>query len=146
MKKVIFLSMFVLCANGVFVSAQEKCPAMEKHGSKHEMKGGMPLSAEQRMLLIAKELGLTEDEKTKVKALFEKQDEQRVKEREEIEKMRKAEMAKMEAYKKTQDEELQKIIGKEKYEKLQLKRAEMQMKHHGHGEFANDSISKRKMK
>ncbi len=146
MKKVILLSMVLFCANGVFVSAQDKSPAMEKKGPRHEMKGKMPLSAEQRMLLIAKELGLSDAEKVKVKTLFEKQDVQRAKDRAEIEKMRKAEMAKVEAYKKAQDEELQKIIGKEKYEKLQLKRAEMQMKHHARGEFANDSIAKRKTK
>lgn len=146
MKKLILFTMVLFCTIGLFVSAQDQSPALEKQGKKHEMRGRMPLSAEQRMLLIAKECGLTEAEKTKVKALFEKQDEQRAKEREEIEKKRKAEMAKIEAYKKTQDEELQKIIGKEKYEKLQLKRAEMQLKHKEHHGLENDSIIKRKPK
>jgi protein CpxP len=146
MKKMILVSMVLFCTIGIFVSAQEKDTAMEKKCPKHEMKGRAPLSAEQRMLLIAKELGLTEAEKTKVKALFEKQDEQRAKEHEEIEKKRKAEMAKIEAYKKAQDDELQKIIGKEKSEKLQLKRAEMQLKHKEHRGLENDSITKRKPK
>jgi len=152
MKKLALLSMLMIGAITIALNAQDENFTPQMKGPKHAMAGmkHKPLTAEQRTLLLVKELGLTDAEKAKVKALFEKQDAQREKEQAEREKIRTAEMAKIEAYKKAQDAELEKIIGKEKYEKLVLKRTEMQLKmnhFNNKGAVSNDStMNKRKMK
>ena len=82
---------------------------------------------------MAKQLNLTDAEKAKVKALFESQDANRQKKQAEMKKTREEMKAKFEAERKSQDAELQKIIGAEKFQKFQATRAERfeKMKHRG---------------
>ncbi len=77
---------------------------------------------------MATELGLSENEKAKVKDLFEKQDANKVTRMDEIQKMKKEMKAKFEGDRKSNEAELERIIGKEKIQKLADKRAEMKSK------------------
>jgi hypothetical protein len=90
------------------------------------MKHGQPLmlSPQERSEKMAKDLGLSADEKVKVQALFEKQDVKRKEQMEKSEKMKAEMKAKFEAERKANDEELTKIIGQEKFQKFQIMRAE----------------------
>ncbi len=73
---------------------------------------------------MAKELGLSDAEKAKVKTLIEKNDQLRIQRADEMQKMRKDFKAKIEKDRDAQKAELEKIIGKEKFDKLQAMRAE----------------------
>ena len=106
--------------------AQDQMPPKGERGPKKEFRRGdrpQP-TAEMRADRLAKQLNLTDAEKVKVKTLFESQDANRLKKKAEMKKAREEMKAKFEAERKSQDAELQKIIGAEKFQKLQATRAE----------------------
>lgn len=107
--------------------AQEQTPPPGRKGEKKEFRQAekTQVTPEKKAERMAKELGLTNAEKVKVQALFEKQEAVRSQHKVEIEKLRKEHMAKFETERKAQDAELMKIIGKEKFQKLEKERAEM---------------------
>jgi hypothetical protein len=155
MKKYAKLSFFLLFGICIYLSAQTPENSPEKKEHKHEFAGTRHkmMTAEERTNFIAKEIGLTDAEKLKVMALFTKQDEKREKHRLELEQLRLKELSKIEEERKTQDAELEKIIGKEKFQKVVAKRAEMEAKMKEHkalresrGENANDSTFQKKKK
>jgi periplasmic protein CpxP/Spy len=155
MKKYAVSALFLLFATGSSLLAQESTVLSEKKEHRNEFGKGKHkvMSAEERTNFIAKEIGLTDAEKVKVQALFIKQDEKREKHRLELEQARLKEMTKMAEERKSQDAELEKIIGKEKFQKVIAKRAEMEAKMKEHralrenkGVYANDSTSHRKRK
>jgi len=80
------------------------------------------VSPEKRAEKMAKELGLSDAEKVKVQALFEKQEAARIQHQSEVTKLREERMAKFEAERKAQDAQLIKIIGQEKFQKLENER------------------------
>jgi len=106
--------------------AQDQMPPKGERGPKKEFRQGdrpQP-TAETRADRLAKQLNLTDAEKVKVKALFESQDVNRVKKQAEMKKTREEMKSRFEAERKAQDTELEKIIGVEKFKKLQVARAE----------------------
>ena len=129
MKKYGMLALATIFMISLNVNAQDQpqAPAhpackMNGMGMKHSPKE--MLSPEKRADKMASTLGLTDAQKNDVKALFEKQDAKRKVEMEKIAKMRAEMKAKFEAQRKANDEDLTKIIGQEKFQKLQLMRAE----------------------
>jgi predicted RNA-binding protein YlqC (UPF0109 family) len=85
---------------------------------------GVQLTPETRAAKMATQIGLTDVEKAKVQALFEKQAVIQMKQKEDNK-------ARLEVERKAQNAELQKIIGKEKFQKLEIARTQRQekMKH-----------------
>lgn len=147
MKKIAGLLMIALFVCGMTVSAQEQTPSPVRKGQMKEMRKGAHtmLTAEKRAEHITKELGLTDAEKAKVQALFEKQDAKMKAHKAEMEKIREEQKAKFEAERKAQDAELEKIIGNEKFQKHEALRAERAEKQKQRREMApNDSTSARK--
>jgi hypothetical protein len=124
MKKYVMLAVATVFMCNMIVNGQDQQKAPKKEKNKKEFKENeRPLpSAQQRTDRMAKELSLTDEEKAKVQALFEKRD-ARVKNHEaEIQKMREEQKEKFEAERKDQDAELEKIIGKEKFQQLEKTR------------------------
>lgn len=80
------------------------------------------ITPEKRAEFMAKELELSDVEKAKVQALFEKQDAKIKQQMEEVRKLKEEQKAKIEANRKAQEDELIKIIGDEKFRQLQSKR------------------------
>ena len=135
MKKYGMLVMALAFMFAVSATAQDQMPPKGERGPKKEFRRGdkpQP-TAEMRADRLAKQLNLTDVEKAKVKALFESQDANRLKKQAEMKKTREEMKAKFEAERKSQDAELQKIIGAEKFQKLQATRADRfeKMKHRG---------------
>ena len=130
MKKYAMLVLASTFMLSVAVFAQEQTPDPAGKGEKKEFKQAERphVSPEKRADRMAKELGLTDAEKTKVQALFEKQETVRVQHQAENKKMRDEQMAKFETERKVQDADLEKIIGKEKFEKLESERADFKAK------------------
>jgi Spy/CpxP family protein refolding chaperone len=126
MKKYGMLALAIIFMFSVSVMAQDPAPHQEHHGEKKELKRGekLMISPEKRAEKMTKGLELTNAQKAQVQALFEKQDAKRHQEMEKAEKMRAEMKAKFENERKMNDEELTKIIGQEKFQKLQAKRAE----------------------
>ena len=144
MKRYGMLALATVFMISLAVSAQDGPPPMGKRMNKKEMKQGEfpKMNAQKRAALMAIDLNLTDAEKAKVQALFEKQDAQREQHRADVEKIRKEQIEKFQTERKTQDAELEKIIGKEKFQKLEANRHEMKermMNRHKGG--TNDSIS-----
>lgn len=80
------------------------------------------LSPEKRAEFMAKQLELTPAEKVRVQALFEKQEAKANQRQEEMKKMREEHRTKMEAERSANQAELIKIIGNEKFQKMQSQR------------------------
>jgi Spy/CpxP family protein refolding chaperone len=118
-------TIFMFCAAAM---AQNPTPPQNQdhHGEKKELKHAERpmLSPEKRAEKLAKELELSEAQKADVQALFVKQEAKRHEEVAKIEKLRAEMRTKFEAQRKSNDEALAKIIGKEKFEKLQSLRSE----------------------
>lgn len=125
-------AMLVLASTFMFnvaTSAQEKTPPQGKIGDKKEFKEeDRQVSPEIRAGKMAAKLELTDAQKAKVQALFEKQDEKRNLHQAEIKKLREEHIAKFETERKMQDTELEKIIGKDKFQKLENERIERKNK------------------
>lgn len=99
--------------------AQNQKNVSDKEGTKSEMRQNAPqrMSAESRAEYWAKELNLTNEEKAKITELFKKQDEARMQQRADMQKSREERQAFMESQRKANDAEMEKIIGKEKFQK-----------------------------
>ncbi|MGB4415861.1 MAG: hypothetical protein WBI53_13375 [Paludibacter sp.] len=130
MKKYVMLALVAIFTMSFALNAQEQRPPRgERDGQR------MQITAKERAEHLSKKLELTDAEKAKVQALYEKQDKDREMMRAEAQK-KKAEAvqnreemrAQFEERRKAEDVELEKIIGKEKFEKLQKIRAERQEK------------------
>jgi periplasmic protein CpxP/Spy len=117
-------AIFMFC---IAVSAQEQTPVQgAEKGQKNEMpQNPRPQATPQmRAERLAKQLELTDAQKAQIQALYEKQDADRVKKQGEVRKAGEDMKAQFEANRKAQDAELEKIIGTEKFQKLQTMRAE----------------------
>jgi hypothetical protein len=82
-------------------------------------------SAQIRADKMSKVLGLTDEEKSKVQALFEKQGVKREQRQEEVKKVREEQMAKAETERKIMNADLEKIIGTAKFQQLENSRKEL---------------------
>ncbi len=136
MKKNGLITLMALITLSFTVSAQNRG---NRGGEFQRNDGKMRWSATERAENMAKQLELTETEKAKVIALFEKQDEERNKKVEEQRSQRealrndrearRAEMLKLrEKAVAENDAELEKVIGKEKLEQWKEYRTELQKK------------------
>jgi periplasmic protein CpxP/Spy len=111
-------------------SAQDQTPPQGgDRGPRQERQGNRPqMTAQARAERLAKQLELTDDQKTQVQALFEKQDAARQKKQGDGQKSREEMRAQFAEDMKTQDVEMEKIIGPEKMKKYQDARAERMKK------------------
>ena len=132
MKKNVYLVMCIMLMMTFTLSAQQPMMNRSKNvqkiecGKGHHQRGiSTPQMRADRM---ATELGLTDNEKAKVKDFFEKEDANKVKRMDEVQKIRKEMKAKIDGDKKSSATELEKIIGKDKVQKLADKREEMRAK------------------
>ncbi len=129
MKKYALLVLASLFMFSVALSAQEngkqdgKKMMIQKREIRVEHHQGL-VTPQMRADKMAKELGLSDAEKAKLKELIEKQDANRIKMADEVYKMKQEFKAKFEAQKKTNEADLEKVIGKEKFQKLQTMRTE----------------------
>ena len=135
MKKYGIMTLAIAFMLSLAVSAQEQMP--REKGQKNQQRKEKPMmNPQMRAERMAKELKLTEVEKSKVQALFEKQEANFKKQQEERKKQHEAMKAQFEAERKMQDAEMEKIIGAEKFKQLQsmridrLQREVVKMKQH----------------
>jgi len=130
MKKYGMLVMAFAFIFSLAVSAQDQMPPQPRGKQQKEFKHGEKpkLSAQKRAGYLAVDLELTDAQRAKVQALFEKQDKMREEHQAEVKKLREQEIAKMEAARKANDAEMEKIIGSEKFQQLKAKQAERQQK------------------
>lgn len=134
MKKKAMLALATVFMMSLSVMAQDpnQNPTPEKSmdKGKHEMKRDhkQMITPEKRAEKLAKDLELTADQKAKVQSLFEKQDAKRKEQMVKEESTKKEMRAKFESERKANDEELTKILGPEKFQKLQSMRADQLQK------------------
>ena len=121
MKKTIVLTLTAVLLCTVTLSAQRTNG--KNNASEHPR-----ITAEKRADYWAKELDLTDKQKTEMLTLFEKQDAERVKKQADNAQEREAKREAFQAERKAQDAELKKIVGEEKFQQLQQKRAEQKKK------------------
>jgi len=129
MKKYAMLALATAIMFSVTVLSQNQTPPPPgRKGEKKEFKQGErpQVTPEKRAERMAKELGLSDAEKVKVQALFEKQDAKRDQHQAAVKKVRDEQKAQFETERKVQDAELETIIGKEKFQQLEKKRTEIQ--------------------
>ena len=96
-----------------------------RHNKEYNRSEMSQFSAEKRATKMAKFLGLTEAEKTKVQELFEKQKAKLDQHLAVVNKVRAEQKFQLEAERKSMNADLEKIIGSEKFQKLENKRHEM---------------------
>ncbi len=118
MKKLIYLAFAAFIMFSVSVSAQ---------GQKAEKKGKGP-TVENRVDKVATDLNLSATEKAAVLALFQKHDVEFKKFKSEVDAESPEFKTKLQELRKTQNEELKAVIGKEKFQTLQKLRAEEKAK------------------
>lgn len=130
MKKNLILMVGALFLISVASHAQNQKNVSDKEGTKKEMRQNAPqrMSAENRAEYWAKELNLTNEEKGKITELFKKQDETRMQQRSDMQKSREERQAFMQSQRKANDAEMEKIIGKEKFQKYDSIRSERMQK------------------
>lgn len=133
MKKYVMLALVAIFTMSFAVNAQDQRPPRGEAGRGEGQR--VHLTAKERADRLAKQLELSDAEKAKVEALYEKQDKKREEMRAEAQKLKEKKdqlvedrKEKFEAQRKADDAELESIIGKEKMEKLQKIRAERQAK------------------
>lgn len=126
MKKYAMLVLASIFMFSTTLMAQEQTPRHGKKGERKEFKRGemSEMSAQKKAEFMAKKLELTDAEKARVQALMEKQDVKRKQHQAEIQKMKEDLKAKVKAEQKEQKAELESIIGKEKFQKLETMRSE----------------------
>ncbi|MDO9153945.1 MAG: hypothetical protein Q7U47_09615 [Paludibacter sp.] len=133
-----FMFSIVLTAQDQSGSEGKKCQPKEfkdaQCGRGKEFGGGQRkiVTPQMRADRMTEELGLTNAETVKLKGFFEKQDAIRINRIDEFQKIKKDLKAKVENERKVADAELQKILGNEKFQKLQTIRTvrhEKIMKH-----------------
>lgn len=124
MKKYVatFVVVFMVFAMAVPTKAQAR--QERKHPEHKAMQEGkrQMLTPEKRAEFMAKQLELNNAEKAKIQALFEKQAFKAKEYQEEMKKMREEHHARMNAERASNEAELIKIIGQEKFQKLQTQR------------------------
>jgi len=128
MKKIAILALgFIL---SLAASAQDQTPPQGgERGPRQERQGNRPqMTAQTRAERLAKQLELTDDQKTQVQALYEKQDAARQKKQGDVQKSREEMRTQFAEEMKAKDVELEKIIGPEKMKKYQDARAERMKK------------------
>lgn len=121
MKKNLLVALIALFMISSAVSAQSIANQGKPGEFKKEMrshKKGFETPT-MRATKMAKLLDLTDAEKGKVKSLIEKEDANRIKMMDEMQAMREEMRLKVEKQRKSNNEDLEKIIGKEKFQKLQ---------------------------
>jgi Spy/CpxP family protein refolding chaperone len=130
MKKYGMLALAFAFIYSLAVSAQDQMPPQPREGHQKEFKHDQKpkLTAQKRAGYLAVDLELTDAQRAKVQALFEKQDKIRTERQAEIKKMKEQEMAKFEAERKANDAEMEKILGAEKFQQFKAKQAERQEK------------------
>lgn len=113
------------------VSAQDQpTPPPAKAGHRKEFKQPErpKLSAQKLAGYLAVDLELTDAQRAKVQALFEKQDKVREERMTEMKKMHEQEMAKVKAEREANEAEMEKILGTEKFQQFKAIQAERQHK------------------
>jgi Spy/CpxP family protein refolding chaperone len=122
--------MFLMAIGMMFcmaVSAQDQSSQTDNRPPRQEMR--QQQTPQVRAERLAKQLGLTDDEKTKVQALFEKQNADREKMRSEGTNLTREQMrTKMDEMRKGEETEMQKILTPEKFTKYQELRKEQMEK------------------
>ena len=122
--------MFLMAIGIMFcmaVSAQDQGSQNDNRPPRQEMR--QQQTPQVRAERLAKQLGLTDDEKTKVQALFEKQNADREKMRSEGTNLTREQMrTKMDEMRKGEETEMQKILTPEKFAKYQDLRKEQMEK------------------
>jgi len=132
MKKYGMLALATIFMLSMSVMAQDPMtPPQGRMGEKRDFKQGerpAMITPEKRAEKMAKDLGLTDAQKAEIQALFVKQDAKRQQQMEKGKTMREEMKTKIQDERKANDEELAKILGPEKFQQLQAKRAEHQQK------------------
>lgn len=103
------------------ISAQDQAPQGNNNGQGQEMRDKMrqQMTPQLRAERMAKQLSLTDEEKAKIQAYYEKQDAEREKMRAAGTKLSREEMrTKMEEQRKAEEAEMQKILSPEKFQKF----------------------------
>jgi hypothetical protein len=126
MKKYGILVMTFAFCFSLAVMAQDQLPPQHRGQHQKEFKHAKKtqLSAQKRAGYLAVDLELTDAQRAKVQALFEKQDKVNVERQAEVKKMREQEMAKMVAERKANEAEMEKILGTEKFKQFKDKQVE----------------------
>jgi Spy/CpxP family protein refolding chaperone len=129
----IFASLFIFSA--AIIAQETAAPTAPQMIMRKEMRvehhHGI-VTPQMRADKMAKTLGLTDAEKSKVKELFEKQDAARIKMADEVYKIKQEMRVKFENARKANEADLEKIIGKDKFEKLQALKTEGKKKMEDH--------------
>lgn len=123
MKKYLMLALAAILCLGISVNAQDQQPRGGGQGGQR-----MQFTPKDRAERLAKQLDLTDDVKAKVLEMYVTQEANREKLRKENQEVNTDRRAQFEAMRKTEDAELEKIIGKEKFEKYQAIRAEREQR------------------
>jgi len=121
-----------------------KARKAERNEFRHSEKPA--LSAEKRAALLAIDLGLTDAEKSEVQALFVKQAKQREMHRAEVKKLTAERKSQFEAERNEQNAALEKIIGTEKFKKLETIRVERheKIKAHKNSNYNDSTCTEKK--
>ena len=148
MKKYAMLALVSVFVFSMSALAQDQTPpprSHKGHAKEFRQEMGPKVDAQKRAERMSKQLGLSDSEKSKVQALFEKQDAKREKHQAEVQKMREEQKAQFEKDRRSQDVELERIIGKEKFQKHEAIRSEHQqnMKQRRNGVKPNDGKGRR---
>lgn len=124
MKKYVATVMVVAMIFGITVTTQAQARQERKNPEHKSMQEGkrQMITPEKRAEFMAKQLELNDAEKAKVQALFEKQGLKVKQHQEEMKKMREELRVRFEAERSANEAELIKIIGQEKFQKLQSQR------------------------
>ncbi|MEA4935617.1 MAG: hypothetical protein VB102_03130 [Paludibacter sp.] len=124
MRKYVLLVLAAAFMLSTAVVAQGQGQPRHNKGDKKEMRQEVKekITPEKRAEYMAKQLQLSDMEKAKVQALFEKQDAKIKQQMEEVKKLKEEQKAKFEANRKAQEDELIKIIGNDKFRQLQSNR------------------------
>jgi len=124
MRKYVMIVMVAIFMSGNAFNAQGQPQPRHKRADKKEVKQEEKkmITPEKRAEFMAEQLELTDAEKSKVQDLFVKQEARNKQHMEEIKKLKEEQKAKFEAEKAAREADLIKIIGNEKFQKLQSMR------------------------
>lgn len=124
MKKIVYLVLaaILLSATVITVQSQPRGKYVNRPTTETKKADKPNFTPENRAEFMAKQLELSDAEKAKVQALFEKQDAKVKQRQEKFRKVREEHLAAVEADRKANETELIKIIGNEKFQQLQAQR------------------------
>ena len=130
MKKYVKLALASVFFFSMSVMAQDQIPTPANNGTQNGMRQGprQQASAQLRAERMAKDLSLTDAEKAKVQEVYEKNDVLFTKFRSEVSRESPGFREKFKALRDAQDAELEKMIGKEKFQTWQKLQAERRQK------------------